>query len=56
MTDDSVKEQVQEFAAIAGDRADERGGSIEEVIHDMTYESYLMKHTTEDVLKELGEL
>lgn len=56
MTADSMKEQVQEFAAIARDRAGERDRSIEDVIHDMTHESYLMKHTTEDVLKELGEL
>ena len=51
-----MEEQIQEFAALAQKRADKRNRSIEDVIHNMTHESYLMKHTTKDVLKELIKL
>lgn len=56
MTADSMEERIQEFAALARERADERDKSIEDVVHEITHESYLMRHTTGDVLKELGEL
>lgn len=56
MTVDSMEERVQEFAALARERADEKDKSVKDVVHQMTHESYLMKHTTEDVLEELREL
>ena len=56
MTADSMDERIQEFAALARDRADKNDRLIKDVVHEMTHESYLMKHTTEDVLKELNEL
>lgn len=56
MTADSMEERIQEFATLARNRADERERSIDDVVHEMTHESYLMKHTTGDVLNELGEL
>lgn len=56
MTADSMEERIQEFAALARKRANERDRSIDDVVHEMTHDSYLMKHTTGDVLNELGEL
>jgi hypothetical protein len=56
MTADSMEERVQEFAILAQNRAEEKGRPVQDVVHDMTHESYLTKHTTGDVLKELNEL
>lgn len=56
MTADSIEDKVEELAKIAESRANERGESIENVVHSMMHESYLMKHTTGDVLSELNEL
>lgn len=56
MTADSMDERITEFAKLAQKKADQQDKSIEDVVHSMTHESYLMKHTTGDVLKELREL
>lgn len=56
MTADSMEEKVREFARLAQNRADEQGKDVDDVVHNMTHDSYLMKHTTGDVLRELQEL
>jgi len=56
MTADSMEERVQAFAALAREQAEEQDKSVEDVVHKLTHDSYLMKHTTGDVLKELREL
>jgi len=56
MTADSMEEKVQAFAQLAQKRADEDDKAIEDVVYQMTHQSYLMKHTTGDVLRELQEL
>lgn len=56
MTADSMEEKVEEFAKLAQSRADEKDKAIEDVVHNLTHQSYLMKHTTSDVLRELQEL
>jgi len=56
MTADSMDEKISEFAALAQQRAEDQDTSIEDSVHNLTHESYLMKHTTGDVLKELREL
>jgi hypothetical protein len=56
MTADSMEEKVREFARLAQKRADEQDKDIDDVVHNLTHDSYLMKHTTGDVLRELQEL
>ena len=56
MTADTMGEKVEQFAQLAQKRAKERDKEIEDIVHELTHESYLSKHTTEDVLKELQEL
>ena len=56
MNADSMEEKVRGFARLAQKRADEQGNDIDDVVHKMTHDSYLMKHTTSDVLRELQEL
>lgn len=55
MTASSMEGRIQAFAALARERAEE-DKSVEDIVHKMTHDSYLMKHTTGDVLKELREL
>ncbi|EMA11556.1 hypothetical protein SAMN05443574_103258 [Haloarcula vallismortis] len=56
MTADSMEEKVEEFAALAKKKAENSEKSVEDIVHSLTHESYLMKHTTSDILKELQEL
>jgi predicted outer membrane protein len=56
MSADSVEEKVREFARLAQKRADEQEKDINDVVHNLTHDSYLMKHMTSDVLEELQEL
>ena len=56
MTASSMEEKIQKFAVLARDRAEQEDKQIEHVVHSMTHESYLLKHTTSDVLRELREL
>ena len=56
MTADTMEEHIDELAAIARERADEREQTVEAVVHDMMHGSYLLKHTTGDVLRELDRL
>ncbi|WP_058825754.1 hypothetical protein [Haloferax sp. Q22] len=56
MTADSMEEKVEEFAALAKEKAETEEKSVEDVVHSLTHEAYLMKHTTGDILKELQEL
>lgn len=56
MTASSMQEKIQEFALLAQKRAEEQERDVEEVVHDLTHESYLLKHTTKDVLIELQQL
>ena len=56
MTADSIEEKVREFAQLAQKQASEKDKSVDEVVHSLTHDSYLMKHTTSDVLQELQEL
>ena len=56
MTADSIEERIQKFAVLAQKRAEEQDKSIEDVVYKLTHDSYLMKHTTGDMLKELREL
>jgi len=56
MEADSMEEQISEMAALARNRAESRDRPVEDIVRDMTHESYLMKHTTSDALRELAEL
>ncbi|ELY65814.1 hypothetical protein [Natronobacterium gregoryi] len=56
MTADSMEERVEEFAQLALQRAEESGGSVDDVVHEMTHDQYLLKHSTSDVLREIDEL
>lgn len=56
MTADSMEEKVEEFAHLAQTRAEQNDKPVEDVVHDLTHESYLLKHTTGDVLSELQDL
>lgn len=56
MTADSMEEKVEEFATLAKKKSENEDKSVEDVVHSLTHESYLMKHTTSDILKELQEL
>ncbi|TMT79049.1 hypothetical protein E2L06_20265 [Haloterrigena sp. H1] len=56
MTADSMEKKIKEFANLAHDRANQENKDIEEVVHDLTHNAYLMKHTSGDVLSELQEL
>jgi hypothetical protein len=46
MTADSMEKRIEVFAAFARERAEEQDQSIDDAVHEMTHESYLMKHTT----------
>ena len=56
MEADSMEEQVAAMAALARKQAENRDRDVEDVVCNMTHESYLLKHTTGDVLRELAEL
>lgn len=56
MTADSMKEKIAEFASLARKRAESNDKSVEEVVHELVHNSYLMKHTVGEVLTELEEL
>lgn len=56
MTADTIEEKIEEFAALAKKKAETEKKSVEEIVHSLTHEAYLMKHTTGDILKELQEL
>lgn len=56
MKAESMEEKIQKFASLAQDRVEEKDEPIEDVVHSMTHDSYLLKHTTSDVLRELREL
>lgn len=55
MTADSMEEKVREFARLAQHRSEQQDKDVKDVVHEMTHDSYLMKHTTGDVLRELQE-
>ena len=55
MTAESIEEKVTAFAELVEKRTDE-GESIEETVQSLTHETYLLKHTTTDILRELQEL
>lgn len=55
MMADSMVERITAFAELADERADS-GENIEDVVRSLTHESYLMKHTTTDILSELEQL
>ncbi len=56
MAADSIEQKVEEFAALANKKAETEEKSIEDIVHSLTHEVYLMKHTIGDILKELQEL
>ena len=56
MTADTMEERIEELAKIAQRRAEEDDAPLEDVVSNMLHNSYLLKHTTEDVLRELTEL
>ena len=56
MTAPSMEQKVEAFAQLAEDRAEQRDQSVEDIVHDLMHESYLLKHTTGDVLQELKDL
>lgn len=56
MKADSIEERIQELAALAQRRSEDQDEPLQEVIHNMTHDSYLLKHSTSDVLQELNEL
>lgn len=56
MSADSMEEKVREFARLAQKRADEQEKDINDVVHNLTHDLYLMKHTTSDVVNQLQEL
>ncbi|MFD1565591.1 hypothetical protein ACFR99_18840 [Haloarchaeobius amylolyticus] len=56
MTADSMDEKISAFADLAQGRAENREQPIEDVVHNLTHQSYLEKHTTSDILTELAEL
>jgi len=53
MTAELIEEKIREFARLAQKRADEQEKDIDDVVHNLTHDSYLMKHTTSNVLREL---
>ncbi|MDS0474342.1 hypothetical protein [Natrinema sp. 1APR25-10V2] len=56
MTADSMDERIEELAQLARTRAEKKEKPIDDVVHEMTHDAYLMKHTTGDVLSELDDL
>jgi len=56
MTAESMEERIEEFALLSKKRDKNKDKSIEDIVHSLTHESYLMKHTPSDLLKELQEL
>ena len=56
ITADSIEQKVEEFAALAKKKAKTEEKSVKDLVNSLTHESYLMKHTTSDILKELQEL
>lgn len=53
MTADSIEERVSEFTKLAQERSN---GDIESVVHELTHDAYLFKHTPSDALSEMDEL
>lgn len=56
MTANTMEERIEELAKIARRRVEEDDASLEDVVYKMVHNSYLLKHTTGDVLRELAEL
>jgi hypothetical protein len=56
MTAESIEEKIEEFSKLAQKRSEDTDSSINEVVHRLTHELYLTKHTPSDILQELGEL
>jgi hypothetical protein len=56
MTAESVEERIKEFSKLAQKRAEGGDSSLSEVVHRLTHELYLTRHTTSDILQELDEL
>lgn len=56
MTAETMEEKISEFAALAQARTEDKEKPVEDVVHKLTHDSYLMKHTVADVLTELQEL
>ena len=56
MTAETVEDRIEAFAQLAQDRADQRDQNIKNAVHQLTHNDYLLKHTTSDVLSELGDL
>jgi hypothetical protein len=55
MTADSMEEKIAAFVDLTEERTKE-GEEVEETVRSLTHETYLLKHTTTDVLRELQEL
>jgi hypothetical protein len=51
-----MEERIEVFAAFAREQAEEQDKLMEDFVHEMIHESYLMKYTTGDMLRDLGEL
>jgi len=56
MTAETVENKIRAFSQLARNRADQRDQAIENAVHELTHNDYLMKHTTSDVLLELQNL
>lgn len=56
MTADSMETKINEFAQLAEERAESQEKDINDIVHSLTHDAYLSKHTTSDVLSELAEL
>jgi gamma-glutamyltranspeptidase len=56
MTAETVEDKIKAFSQLAQDRADQRDQNIKNVVHQLTHNDYLMKHTSSDVLSELQDL
>lgn len=56
MTAETVEERIKAFSQLAQDRSDQRDQDLKEVVHQLTHNDYMLKHTTSDVLSELQDL
>lgn len=56
MAAQSMEEKVNAFARLAKNRAEQQDKPTEDVVHSLTHDLYLLKHTTGDVLQELKDL
>lgn len=52
----SIEKRITAFADLAQKRADENEEDVDSIIQSMTQDSYLLKHTTADILNELQQL